>query len=67
MHRKEDFRSTPTQDFLEFFAEETHLEPKPLTRAPIRGWIQFAFWGLRIYIVAMSYARKWCMGALQLA
>lgn len=53
MHQKEDFRSTPTQDFLEFFAEETHLEPKPLTRAPIRGWIQFAFWGLRIYIVAM--------------
>ena len=53
MHRKEDFHSAPTQDFLEFFQEESHLEPQPLTRAPVRGWIQVAFWGLRIYIVVM--------------
>ena len=53
MHRKEDFHSATTQDFLEFFQEETHLEPQPLTRAPVRGWIQVAFWGLRIYIVVM--------------
>ena len=53
MHHKEDFHAAPTQDFLAFFEEETHLEPRPLTRAPVRGWIQVAFWGLRIYIVVM--------------
>ena len=53
MHHKEDFHAAPTQDFLTLFEEETHLEPQPLTRAPVRGWIQVAFWGLRIYIAVM--------------
>ncbi len=53
MTRKEDFHSAPTQDFLAFLQEETHQEPKPLSRAPVQGWIQLAFWGLRIYIVVM--------------
>ena len=53
MNRENDFRAAPTKDFLEFFEEETHLEPQPLSRAPVRGWIQAAFWGLRIYIVVM--------------
>ncbi|UTV80063.1 hypothetical protein MQE22_08505 [Acidithiobacillus sp. YTS05] len=25
----------------------------PLQRAPIQGWVMWAFWGLRIYIVVM--------------
>ena len=53
MNHKEDFHAAPTKDFLTFFDEETHLEPKPLTCAPVRGWIRVSFWGLRIYIVVM--------------
>ncbi|CDQ11622.1 conserved protein of unknown function [Acidithiobacillus ferrivorans] len=53
MHPKEDFRSEATPEFLAFLEEEIHQEPRPLTRAPIRGGIQIAFWGLRIYIVTM--------------
>ncbi|MHB8211311.1 MAG: hypothetical protein ACYDDP_08220 [Acidithiobacillus sp.] len=53
MHPKEDFRSEATPEFLAFLEEEIHQEPKPLTRAPIRGGIQIAFWGLRTYIVIM--------------
>ena len=53
MHPKENFRSAATPEFLAFLEEEIHQEPKPLTRAPIRGGIQIAFWGLRTYIVIM--------------
>ena len=53
MRRKEGFHSTPTQDFLAFLQEETHQEPKLLSRAPVQGWVQVTFWGLRIYIVVM--------------
>ncbi|MGR2929396.1 hypothetical protein [Acidithiobacillus ferriphilus] len=53
MHPKEDFRAEATPEFLAFLEEEIHQEPKLLTRAPIRGGIQIAFWSLRIYIVIM--------------
>ncbi|MHB1281053.1 MAG: hypothetical protein ACYCYL_07465 [Acidithiobacillus sp.] len=53
MHPKEDFRSEVTPEFLAFLEEEIHQEPRPLARAPIRGGVQIAFWGLRIYIVTM--------------
>ncbi|WP_291525518.1 hypothetical protein [Acidithiobacillus sp.] len=53
MYPKENFRSAATPEFLAFLEEEIHQEPKPLTRAPIRGGIQIAFWGLRTYIVIM--------------
>ncbi|MBU2717896.1 MULTISPECIES: hypothetical protein [Acidithiobacillus] len=53
MHSQEDFHSAATPEFLAFLEDEVHQEPKPLTRAPIRGWIQVAFWGLRIYIAVM--------------
>ncbi|MCY0881104.1 MAG: hypothetical protein OWS74_03835 [Firmicutes bacterium] len=29
------------------------LRPVPLTRGNVKGWIQWIFWGLRIYIVVM--------------
>jgi hypothetical protein len=29
------------------------LAPVPLTRAPVRGWLRWAFWGLRVYIAVM--------------
>lgn len=25
----------------------------PLTRAKVRGWVSWVFWGLRVYIAAM--------------
>ncbi|AEJ39367.1 hypothetical protein TPY_1177 [Sulfobacillus acidophilus TPY] len=29
------------------------LKPVPLTRAEVRGWIRWSFWGLRLYIAVM--------------
>ena len=63
LDRKDDFHSAPTPDFLTFLQEETNQEQKPLIRAPVQGWIQIAFWALRIYvalmliIVAIGFAR----------
>lgn len=29
------------------------LTPVPLTRAQVKGWIRWSFWGLRLYILVM--------------
>lgn len=39
--------------FAVFWDREGVRELVPLRRAPIKGWVQWAFWGLRAYIVAM--------------
>lgn len=39
--------------FAVFWDREGVRELAPLQRAPIRGWVQWAFWGLRAYIVIM--------------
>ncbi|AOU96962.1 hypothetical protein BI364_02115 [Acidihalobacter yilgarnensis] len=53
MKRKPISNPPSGADFLAFMQEEARQEPCEITRAPIKGWIQFAFWGLRIYIVVM--------------
>ncbi|MHB8248567.1 MAG: hypothetical protein ACYDCX_06725 [Acidithiobacillus sp.] len=39
--------------FAVFWDREGVRELAPLRRAPIKGWVQWAFWGLRAYIVIM--------------
>ncbi len=39
--------------FAVFWDREGVRELAPLRRAPIKGWVQWAFWGLRAYIVVM--------------
>ncbi len=39
--------------FAVFWDREGVRELAPLQRAPIKGWVQWAFWGLRAYIVIM--------------
>ncbi|CAB1130179.1 protein of unknown function [Candidatus Hydrogenisulfobacillus filiaventi] len=37
----------------EDFLPVDDLTPIPLTRAEVRGWVRWAFWGLRVYIAIM--------------
>ncbi|MBN2679108.1 hypothetical protein [Acidithiobacillus thiooxidans] len=39
--------------FASFFQAEGGGELAPLSRAPVQGAVKIAFWGLRLYIVAM--------------
>ena len=41
------------ESFAVFWDREGVRELAPLGRAPIKGWVQWAFWGLRAYIVVM--------------
>jgi hypothetical protein len=40
-------------DFASFLQAEGGGELAPLSRAPVQGAVKIAFWGLRLYIVAM--------------
>ncbi|AEM46694.1 MULTISPECIES: hypothetical protein [Acidithiobacillus] len=42
-----------SDDFASFLQAEGGGELAPLSRAPIQGAVKIAFWGLRLYIVAM--------------
>ena len=46
-------RREAAESFAVFWDREGVRELAPLRRAPIKGWVQWAFWGLRIYIVVM--------------
>jgi len=41
------------ESFAVFWDREGVRELASLQRAPIKGWVQWAFWGLRAYIVVM--------------
>ena len=56
--QNKDFYPDPTEplasdDFASFLQTEGVRELAPLSRAPIQGAVKIAFWGLRLYIVAM--------------
>ncbi len=42
-----------SDDFASFLQAEGGGDLAPLSRAPIQGAVKIAFWGLRLYIVAM--------------
>ena len=42
-----------SDDFASFLQAEGGGELAPLSRAPVQGVVKIAFWGLRLYIVAM--------------
>ena len=42
-----------SDDFASFLQAEGGGELAPLSRAPVQGAVKTAFWGLRLYIVAM--------------
>ncbi len=42
-----------SDDIASFLQAEGGGELAPLSRAPIQGAVKIAFWGLRLYIVAM--------------
>lgn len=39
--------------FAVFWDREGVRDLPPLARAPVQGWVRWAFWGLRVYIVVM--------------
>jgi len=57
--KNKDFYPDPKEkldasdDFARFLQAEGGGELAPLSRAPIQGAVKIAFWGLRLYIVAM--------------
>ncbi|MDD2876896.1 MAG: hypothetical protein PHT60_04805 [Acidiphilium sp.] len=53
MNNNESLPPISIEDVNTFLREEPVQTLAPLTRAPIRGWINVAFWGLRVYIVVM--------------
>ena len=57
--QNKDFHPDPKEilgasdSFASFLQEEGGGELAPLSRAPVQGAVKIAFWGLRLYIVAM--------------